>query len=133
MTVDTFPLEELRLLLKEAHAVDASSKEFGAQRHKYQWRSPASLGSVEKFEHEIGAALPKDYRDFLLQAGDGGAGPYFGLFSLEDVHNALEWPIEPERVPQITPRLKEWISDDPDNWKRAAFPSAIKEIPTSFI
>lgn len=122
MAADTFPLEELRLLLKEAQAADAGLKEFGAQRHKYQWRPPASLGDVEKFEHEIGTALPEDYRDFLLQAGDGGAGPYFGLFSLEDVHNALEWPIEPGRAPRITPGLKEWSSGAPDNWKRGCIP-----------
>jgi len=122
MASNTFPLEELRLLLEKARAADADLKRFGADRHKYQWRSPVSLDEVEKFEQEIGIMLPEDYRNFLLHAGDGGAGPYYGLFSLRQVHGWLAWQVEPERTPKLSPQTKEWNSDDPDNWKRGCIP-----------
>ena len=72
----TFPLEELRLLLEKARTTDADLKQFGAKNHKYQWNPQASLTDIEEFEQESGVTLPEGYRDFLLQAGDGGAGPF---------------------------------------------------------
>ncbi len=122
MTSDTFPFNELRLLLEKARAADPQCKKFGADHHKYQWNPPASLDEVEKFEQEIGTTLPQDYRDFLLQAGNGGAGPYYGLFCLEQVRGWLGWQVEPGRTPQISPQIKEWSADDPDNWKRGCIP-----------
>lgn len=73
---NTFPIEELRSLLEKARATDADLKQFGAKHHKYQWNPPASLKEIEKFEKETGISLPDGYRNFLLQAGNGGAGPF---------------------------------------------------------
>lgn len=71
---NTFPIEELRSLLEKAKVTDAALKQFGAQNHKYQWNPPASLKEIEEFEQETGISLPDGYRNFLLQAGNGGAG-----------------------------------------------------------
>ena len=49
---NTFPIEELRSLLDKARATDANLKQFGAEKHKYQWNSPACIKEVEKFERE---------------------------------------------------------------------------------
>ena len=119
---DTFPLKELRLLLEKAQAADADLKQFGAKNHKYQWNPPASLTDIEEFERESGITLPEGYRDFLLQAGDGGAGPFYGLFSLEQVRGWLGWPLEPEKPPVLRPGMSEAENCGEKNWKRGCIP-----------
>lgn len=90
---NTFPIEELRSLLEKARATDADLKQFGAEHHKYQWNPPASLKEIEAFERETGISLPDGYRNFLLQEGNGGAGPFYGLFSLAQVNGKHTVPV----------------------------------------
>ena len=80
-----FPIEELKAQLNQARLVDKDLKEFGANKHKYFWNSPASLEEVEQFEKKIGVSLPEEYRNFIIKAGNGGAGPFYGLFSLKEI------------------------------------------------
>ncbi|NBI68488.1 hypothetical protein D1646_17180 [Pseudoflavonifractor sp. 60] len=119
---DTFPFEELRQLLEKARTADAELKQFGAKDHKYQWNPPAALSDVEEFERELGVTLPEGYRDFLLQAGDGGAGPFYGLFSLKQVRGWLGWPLEPEKPPVLRPGMSKVERDEEKNWKRGCIP-----------
>lgn len=123
---NTFPIEELRSLLEKAKATDADLKQFGAKHHKYQWNPPASLKEIEKFEKEIGISLPDGYRNFLLQAGNGGAGPFYGLFSLEQVKGWLSWQVEPGETPYLAPgtdsdSLKD-LGDRDHDWRRGCIP-----------
>jgi hypothetical protein len=57
---------------------------FGAEEHRYRLRAPISMGALLTFESRHGVTLPDDYRQFLLQAGNGGAGPAYGLLPLGD-------------------------------------------------
>lgn len=123
---NTFPIEELRSLLEKARATDADLKQFGAKQHKYQWNPPASLKEIEKFEKETGISLPDGYRNFLLQAGNGGAGPFYGLFSLEQVKGWLSWQVEPGETPYLAPgtdpdSLKD-LGDRDHDWRRGCIP-----------
>lgn len=120
MMTDT--LEELRQLLEKARTADAELKQFGAKDHQYQWNPPAALAEVEAFERDLGVTLPEGYRDFLLQAGDGGAGPFYGLFSLEQVRGWLGWPLEPEKLPVLRPGMSEAEGCGKENWKRGCIP-----------
>ncbi len=123
---NTFPLEELRSLLEKARAADAELKQFGAKNHKYQWNHPASLKEIEKFEQEMGISLPDGYRNFLLQAGNGGAGPFYGLFSLAQVKGWLSWQVEPEELPYLAqgtdPDFLKELEDRDHNWRRGCIP-----------
>ncbi len=123
---NTFPIEELRSLLEKARATDADLKQFGAEHHKYQWNSPASLKEIEAFERETAISLPDGYRNFLLQAGNGGAGPFYGLFSLEQVKGWLSWQVESGETPYLAPgtdpdSLKD-LGDRDHDWRRGCIP-----------
>ena len=120
MVSKEFPLEELRQLLKKAQNLDANCKRFGANVHNYQWNPPASIKEIEAFEQEIEVKLPEEYRDFLLLAGDGGAGPFYGLFSLKEIRGWLDWEIQPQKNPWVYPGLtipEEEEQDDIPEWE----------------
>ena len=115
---DGFPVTELRSLLEQARAAEPERKQFGADSHRYELAPPASLEEVEAFEQEIGVTLPEDYRNFLLHMGNGGAGPFYGLFSLEQVRGWLHWPLEPEKDPVLRPGMEKAENCGEENWKR---------------
>lgn len=117
-----FPVDKLRKQLEKAQAMDPDRKRFGAKSHQYQWNPPARREEIEQFEEKIGVSLPKEYRDFLLYAGNGGAGPYYGLWSLERV-SWLNWEIEPEKEPFLSPDKTAADVDENDlNWLRGCIP-----------
>ncbi|MFO0943466.1 MAG: SMI1/KNR4 family protein [Pirellulales bacterium] len=65
--------------------MDAQLRVFGATGHKYALNSRASLASITEIEHVNRIELPADYRYFMLEVSDGGAGPNYGIKSICDV------------------------------------------------
>ncbi len=63
---------------------DKGLKVFGASRHQYKLNSILSEEDIQNFEDRFSITLPEEYRKFLLCIGNGGAGPYYGLETLED-------------------------------------------------
>lgn len=63
---------------------DPHFQAFGAAEHQYQLNPCLSAGDIETIEAEFGITLPADYAWFLTQVGNGGAGPFYGLYSLQD-------------------------------------------------
>ena len=74
---------KLRKQLKQAGKADSDFSRFGADSHKYQLKPPASEERIAAFETHFDISLPEGYRNFLLWMGNGGAGPFYGLYSLE--------------------------------------------------
>lgn len=110
-----FPLKELKEELQKAREADPELQQFGAEKHQYQWNPPASVEEVEALEEKIGVKLPQDYRDFLLQAGNGGAGPYYGLFSLQEVQDWLNWnDVQPNKEALLYPGIPPYEEEDWD-------------------
>ena len=64
---------------------------FGAEAHKFRLNSPLDQHEVLRFEEEHQIRLPEDYRNFLVLAGNGGAGPYYGLYKLDQWKDFIEW------------------------------------------
>lgn len=74
--------EEVLRKLSALQTREISARVFGASSHRYKLNNVASPAAVTAFEDEHQVRLPSDYRDFLLRCGNGGAGPYYGLFPL---------------------------------------------------
>lgn len=57
---------------------------FGVDAHRFELRAPLSVAAVVEFEARHEVELPDEYRMFLLEISDGGAGPGTGLRRLAD-------------------------------------------------
>jgi hypothetical protein len=55
---------------------------FGVAKHRFRLNPSLSAAELAVFERQHSIPLSEDYRAFLLLAGNGGAGPYYGLDAL---------------------------------------------------
>jgi hypothetical protein len=55
---------------------------FGAKAHGFLLNPVASDNEIVDFQQKLKIVLPADYRQFLTLHGNGGAGPYYGVFPL---------------------------------------------------
>jgi hypothetical protein len=72
-------LDTLQLLQRK----DRHRRTFGSVLHNYKLNPPLPVEEVEAFETKYSITLPEDYRYFITQVGNGGAGPFYGVFPLE--------------------------------------------------
>ena len=61
---------------------DRDLRVFGAIGHRYSFNARVTEREVASCEQRWGMRLPRDYREFLLDVGNGGAGPFYGVFRL---------------------------------------------------
>ena len=79
----------IRSLVDELRSLDHEFRVFGSKKssnwgHGYQLNRVIDEPYVEAFEIQHGIKLPCDYRKFLVEVGNGGAGPYYGINTLQD-------------------------------------------------
>lgn len=55
---------------------------FGAKSHRFLLNDPLGEDAVRRFESHERVRLSEDYREFIEFIGNGGAGPYYGVFKL---------------------------------------------------
>lgn len=80
-------LETLKNKDKEMKVFGAGDDQFfGTIGHHYEMHPVLSEEEVLQEEKKLGIKLPEEYREFLLKIGNGGAGPEWGLFKLENTH-----------------------------------------------
>jgi hypothetical protein len=60
----------------------ARANVFGADSHGFRLNLPLPEEDVAAFEQLHKITLPQDYREFLISIGNGGAGPFYGLYPL---------------------------------------------------
>ena len=70
--------------LAKLKALDKNYSAFGSSSHKYLLNPTLEESEVSAFESKHAIKLPEDYRRFLTEIGNGRAGPYYGLETLED-------------------------------------------------
>ena len=110
-------------LLEQAKKKDPDFARFGAYSHKYKVSAPASEETIQEFEEQEGIQLPEEYRNFLMFVGNGGAGPYYGLYGVEtekkelhDSHGTRLYRVREEPVIYPNMSAEEWDRvADPEN------------------
>lgn len=75
-------LDSISRKLAQLKASDPSLRIFGARAHRYQLGPTLTEDRLSRLERDFGASLPEGYRAFLIALGNGGAGPFYGLFPL---------------------------------------------------
>jgi hypothetical protein len=75
-------IQEASSIVEILSALDVRRVVFGASRHAYRFHPPLFQKRVEKFERDHKVSLPKPYRRFITELGNGGAGPYYGIMPL---------------------------------------------------
>src|SRR5688500_10289501 len=69
---------------------DPERKVFASFRHAYELHAPVDQATLARAEQAIGAPLPDEYRRFIVDVADGGAGPYYGVLPLGAALSRLE-------------------------------------------
>lgn len=83
--------ERIELILKKLNEVRHKRLTcFGSDKHKFHLNPPLEESALAQCEAEHKVVLPPDFRSFLKLAGNGGAGPYFGIYRLKDSHNLVD-------------------------------------------
>jgi len=77
--------------LRELQQSDLTFQTFGSKEHKFQTHSVLAEGTVSDFEELHRVRLPLEYRGFLLSIGNGGAGPYHGVFKLGEIDDGFNY------------------------------------------
>lgn len=77
-----FAIAQIRALLGRLREADRKLLVFGASFHQYNLEPPLPEAAVRAWENRHGVELPAAYRAFLLEPGNGGAGPFYGVFPL---------------------------------------------------
>jgi len=87
---------------------------FGAGQHKFRLNPKLPDADVIAFEKLHNIRLPDDYREFLVNVGNGGAGPFYGIFPLGQVEGPLgmiQWRENDGFVGMLSepfPLMKSW-------------------------
>lgn len=77
--------------LEQLRRSDSRRRVFGTGEHEYELQPPLALSVIQTFEAEHGVTLPEDYRYFITEIGNGGAGPYYGLFPFGQQDDSVPW------------------------------------------
>ena len=124
-----FDVAQLREDLAELRRRDPQFEVFGASDHRYTLNEPLSETQIARFEKRHAVTLPADYRQVLLEIGNGGAGPYYGVFKLGEMDDGwttrrwkqgdgfigdLSAPFPHTRRWNKRPRLPKLDEDDPE-------------------
>jgi len=85
--------------LKELKRRDPRLKRFGAEDHEYELNPPVSEHLVAEKERLYDFTFPEDYRHFMTQIGNGGAGPAYGVFRFWEQDDGFDFrPLDAGRL-----------------------------------
>ncbi len=106
--------QDVHARLAAVRAADPDLRRFGAGRHRHLPGPTLTEAEVAAFETRHRVTLPDAYRSFVLEVGNGGAGPYYGLFPLDGDGLAGPWREErfrPGHLATPFPHTRAWNPD----------------------
>jgi SMI1 / KNR4 family (SUKH-1) len=108
---------QLKKNLTQLAILDATFQVFGSESHQYQLNPCLSDTDIQRFESKSNITLPSDYRNFLLEVGNGGAGPGYGLYRMpgieyENVIPETPYPEKSELFSKPFPLTQAWNNLD---------------------
>lgn len=84
-------IESIREDLERCRTAKRPPKIFGAEAHGFTLNPVVRKSVVANFEAKHGVELPEDYRRFITEVGNGGAGPYYGLFKFHEMDDCFSF------------------------------------------
>ncbi len=79
----SFP--QMRRKVEELQRLDKAREVFASDRHQYRLNPPLDVKRIKEIEARLGCQLPEQYRRFITEFADGGAGPDHGIIPLESL------------------------------------------------
>ena len=76
-------LDRIKYKLEKAMRKDTAFLVFGASSHKYKVDEKLTAKELTDWQAKNQVTLPEPYAQFLTKVGNGGAGPYYGIYSIE--------------------------------------------------
>ncbi len=115
--------DKFDILVRDLGRVRASGSTFGVfgeNGHDYELNPTLCEQELTECEAVHGILLPADYRQFLLRVGNGGAGPYYGLFPFGEMDDGFELGPWGDFIGQLSaqfPHSDAWndLTGKPDN------------------
>ncbi|KNB69192.1 SMI1/KNR4 family protein [Brevibacillus reuszeri] len=77
-------IDRIKNKLEEAMRKDADFSVFGASSHKYRVNEELTTKELTDWQAKHQVTLPEPYMQFLTKVGNGGAGPYYGMYPIEE-------------------------------------------------
>ncbi len=117
MTNTQNKINQIKQKLSKLKKLDVDFKIFASHLHKYKLGKCKTEKEIAEFESKYDIKLPTEYRAFLKQVGDGGAGPHYGMEPLKNGPlDDLEEKSKSELIDPSKPFLftKAWNFD----WKK---------------
>lgn len=87
----TFDPARVRADIVRLRAADVGLRVFGAVGHRYLLRPVLSTSELAAAEAFFGVTFPEEYRTFVRHVGNGGAGPFHGVFPLVRAGSSWRW------------------------------------------
>ncbi|MCP4441127.1 MAG: hypothetical protein GY810_19555 [Aureispira sp.] len=93
--MNAYQIKELKDKIERLRSLDQHCLIFGAANHTYDLQECLREEDIKTFENTHKVQLPIDYRNFVRYVGNGGVGPYQGMFGL--VHSShIQQPFKGE-------------------------------------
>jgi len=114
-------LDRIKQKLEKAAGKDRTFAVFGASSHQYKVNEKLTAKELANWQATHQATLPESYTQFLQKIGNGGAGPYYGIYSLEKATSYTETIalagtciLRPEMTKEEWNHLTEPLNSDED-------------------